>query len=192
MLLSDHLNLVGLSGSNPLLGPNDDQIGPRFPPLSDAYDLGLRRRAFAVWAKVNNVQQNASQDSGRAEPARSLHEGTYAFCAGPSFETRAEARMLRLLGADVVGMSTVPEVLVARHAGMRVLAASLVTNTVVMDQVLRGDDENFAGMTEEQMAARLAEGKADHLEVLAEGQRAAATMVELVRGVVESVAAGRD
>lgn len=183
MLLSDHLNLAGLSGANPLLGPNDDDIGPRFPPLSDAYDLGLRRRAHSLWKEMHASQP---LDAMTSAPRR-VHEGVYAFVSGPSFETRAEARMLRLLGADVVGMSTVPEVVVARHAGMRVLAASLVTNMVVMDQLLRGDDEAFVGLTEGELGQRMGEGKADHVHVLEEGRKAAAVMVELVRRLVGDV-----
>ena len=208
MLLSDHLNLAGLSGFHPLIGPNDDNIGPRFPPLSDAYDLGLRRRTHAMWKRMQQGQTHGrdaaeqkpsatesaiasggSQEASR-KGARTLHEGTYAFVSGPSFETRAEARMLHSLGADVVGMSTVPEVIVARHAGMRVLAASLVTNMVVLDKVLRGDVEEYAGLTDEEMKAVMSKGKADHEEVLDEGRKAAETMVELIKGVVDSIAEG--
>ena len=185
MLLSDHLNLAGLSGQNPLIGANDERIGPRFAALSDAYDLGLRRRAFAIWNSLPVAAPVAGSPT-----ARKLHEGTYAFVSGPSFETRAEARMLRLLGADVVGMSTVPEVLVARHAGMRVLAASLVTNRVVLEAVLRGDDESVQGMSDEEMVGRLAEGKAEHAEVLEEGRKASEVMVGFVRALVEDVAGG--
>lgn len=226
VLLSDHLNLAGLSGFHPLLGPNDDRFGPRFPPLSDAYDLGLRRRAFKVWRRLQGKPGNTTEKAERgaaqqlgftgtgegaglqgAEAAaqqqlgfhaeqvsqankRRLHEGTYAYVCGPSYETRAEARMLRMLGADVVGMSTVPEVIVARHTGMRVLAASLVTNMVVLDAVLRGEDEAYANLTEEQMATQLGAGKANHEEVMDEGRKAAETMVALIKGVVEDIAAG--
>ena len=101
MLISDHLNLVGMTGNNPLFGPNDPTLGPRFPDMSQAYDQGLREVARAV-ARERDVL---------------LHEGVYAGLSGPSFETPAELRFLRLIGADAVGMSTVMEATVARHGG---------------------------------------------------------------------------
>lgn len=109
MLLADHLNLTG---KNPLIGPNDERIGPRFPDMSVAYDRRFRElaREAAIEAKVT------------------LREGVYAGLLGPTYETPAEVRMLRLLGADAVGMSTVPEVIVLRHAGVRVGAVSCITN----------------------------------------------------------------
>ena len=109
MLITDMINL---SGDNPLSGPNLDSLGPRFVSMTDAFDADLQARARA-----------AAQRAGVA-----LREGVYLMLAGPSYETRAELRMLRTLGADAVGMSTVPEVLVARHQGVRVLGFSLVTN----------------------------------------------------------------
>lgn len=114
MLVTDHINL---SGDNPLFGPNVDALGPRFPALTDAYDADLVERARAA-ARRTGVQ---------------LHEGVYVMLAGPNYETRAELRMLRGLGADAVGMSTVLEVIVARHAGVRVLAISLITNKATPD-----------------------------------------------------------
>ncbi|MGQ0608838.1 MAG: purine-nucleoside phosphorylase [Chloroflexota bacterium] len=114
MLISDHINL---SGDNPLLGPNLDRLGPRFPPLTDAYDPGLRTEARA-----------AGERTGVA-----LREGVYVMLSGPAYETRAEMRMLRLLGADAVGMSTAHETIVARHAGARVLGFSLITNKATED-----------------------------------------------------------
>jgi xanthosine phosphorylase len=109
MALSDHINLMG---ANPLAGPNDDAIGPRFVGLGDAYDLGLRA---------------ALREAAEAEGV-TLHEGVYLAVAGPSFETPAEIRAFKALGADAVGMSTVPEVIVARHCGLRVAAVSAITN----------------------------------------------------------------
>jgi purine-nucleoside phosphorylase len=109
VLVTDHLNL---QGSSPLVGPNDDTVGPRFPDMTDAYDPELRREALAAAARLGIR----------------LGEGVYAAWLGPAFETPAEIRMIRTLGADVVGMSTVPEVLAARHAGLRCLALSCVTN----------------------------------------------------------------
>lgn len=114
MLISDHINLPGMAGANPLQGPNDTRLGERFPPLARAYDRGLRSLARAVAAGVSDL---------------TLHEGVYVMVSGPSFETGAELRLLRALGADAVGMSTAPEVVVARHMGMRVLGFSLITNT---------------------------------------------------------------
>jgi len=114
MLVTDHINL---SGDNPLFGPNIDALGPRFPALTDAYDPDLADRARAA-ARRAGVH---------------LHEGVYVMLPGPNYETRAELRMLRGLGADAVGMSTVLEVIVARHAGARVLAFSLITNKATPD-----------------------------------------------------------
>jgi purine-nucleoside phosphorylase len=109
MAISDHINMLGV---NPLTGPNDDAVGPRFPSLRDAYDPELRRTLHAS-AEALGI---------------SLAEGVYLAAAGPSFETPAEIRAYRTLGADAVGMSTVPEVILARHAGLRVAAVSAITN----------------------------------------------------------------
>jgi purine-nucleoside phosphorylase len=114
MLITDHLNL---SGDNPLLGPNLDRFGPRFPSMTDAYDPELRAAAL---------------DSAERTGFR-LQQGVYVMLAGPSYETRAELRMLRGLGADAVGMSTAHEAIVARHAGATVLAFSLITNKATAD-----------------------------------------------------------
>ena len=165
VMLYDHLNLPGLVGSHPLVGPNEEDFGVRFPPLSDAYDLVLRRRAHRVWNALSLVKVRGA-----------LKEGVYAFVSGPSYETRAESRMLRILGAVLVGMSTVPEIVTARHAGVRVLALSLVTNKVVTEEGLRGDDEKVQSMTEPQLRQHLSEGVANHNEVLEAGEQAASTM----------------
>jgi xanthosine phosphorylase len=109
MAIADHINLLGV---NPLTGPNDDAIGPRFPSLRDAYDPELRRKLH-----------EAARGLGI-----NLAEGVYLATAGPTFETPAEIRAFRTLGADAVGMSTVPEVILARHAGLRVAAVSAITN----------------------------------------------------------------
>lgn len=105
MLISDHINL---SGTNPLIGPNDDAFGPRFPDMSNAYDAELRTRARQIAARENVP----------------LAEGVYLMVSGPTFDTPAEVRAYRILGADAVGMSTVPEVICAVHSGMRVLGFS--------------------------------------------------------------------
>jgi purine-nucleoside phosphorylase len=114
MLIADHINLLG---DSPLIGPNDDRLGPRFPDLSMPYDGALRELACAV----------------ATEQKLNLREGVYVAVAGPNLETRAEYRFLRAIGADVVGMSTVPEVLVAIHAGMRVLGISIITDMCLPD-----------------------------------------------------------
>ncbi len=117
MLLRDHIALPALAGMNPLRGANDERFGARFPALTDAYDPQLRGLAQQV-AGAQGV---------------TLHEGVYAMVSGPSFETPAELRLLRALGADAVGMSTAPEVIAARHAGMRVLAACVITNAALAE-----------------------------------------------------------
>lgn len=112
MVIRDHINLIGMAGLSPLRGPNLDRFGPRFPDMSSAYDRTLRSLARSV-----------AQEAGIP-----VHEGVYICLAGPSFETPADIRFLRLIGADAVGMSTVPEVTVARHGGMRVLGLSGISN----------------------------------------------------------------
>jgi purine-nucleoside phosphorylase len=114
MLITDHINLVGLAGFNPLRGPNDERLGPRFVDMSSAYDVSLRELALVV----------------AGELGIKLRQGIYVMSAGPTFETPADVRFLRLIGADVVGMSTVPEVVVARHEGMRVLGLSHISNVI--------------------------------------------------------------
>ena len=162
VLLNDHLFLAGLAGVHPLRGPNLAEFGIRFPPLSDAYDLELRRAAYTAWHK-----------SQPGERTRRLYEGVYAFVGGPSFETRAECRMLHRLGADLVGMSTVPEVIVARHCGLRVLAMSLVTNNGVLEPTPKGDDVLVENASTDELKKINEEGKVDHEEVLEEGRLAA-------------------
>src|SRR5262245_3591624 len=146
VLIADHLNLQGQS---PLVGPNDDALGPRFPDMSDAYDPGLRAAARAA-ADRQGIE---------------LGEGIYAAWLGPAFETPAEIRMLRVLGADTVGMSIVPEVLAARHMGIRCLAISCVTNLA-------------AGMSPEPI-------EPDH--VLEVGARTAGSLVSLLRELVPTL-----
>lgn len=117
MLITDNLNLVGMLGFNPLIGPNLDELGPRFPDMSQAYDR-----------KLSELARQAAKDTGIP-----LREGVYAGLSGPSFEGPADLRCLRTLGADAVGMSTVPEVIVARHGGTRVLGISGISNKANLD-----------------------------------------------------------
>jgi len=146
MLIVDHINMIGMAGLNPLRGPNLDELGPRFPDMSRAYDPGLCQFARQAAAE-NNVL---------------LHEGVYVSLAGPSFETTADLRFLRMAGADAVGMSTVPEVTVARHGGLRVLGISGISNKANLD-----------GST-----------KTTHDEVLEAGRMIAPKLETIVRGVL--------
>jgi purine-nucleoside phosphorylase len=120
MVIDDHINLMG---GNPLIGVNDDRLGPRFPDMSRPYDPVLIERALEI---------------GRREDF-AVHRGVYVAVPGPNLETRAEYRFLRLIGADVVGMSTVPEVLVAIHSGMRVLGLSIITDMCLPDALRPAD-----------------------------------------------------
>jgi purine-nucleoside phosphorylase len=150
MLIRDHINFLGLAGINPLIGPNDERLGERFPALAKAYDAHLRE-----WARTVAAQW----------PEITLHEGVYAQVAGPSYETGAELKFLRMAGADAVGMSTAPEVIVARHMGMRVLGISLITNTAT------GED------TED----------VNHAEVLTAADAARPKFAALVRGILGKI-----
>lgn len=129
VLLDDHVNLTG---DSPLVGPNLDDLGPRFPDMSAPYDPGLRQEAAALALAQGIV----------------LREGVYAALPGPQLETRAEYRMLRALGADVVGMSTVPEVVAARHMGMRVLAVAVVTDSCLPDALEEADPASIVATAE--------------------------------------------
>ncbi|KAM5194467.1 purine nucleoside phosphorylase isoform 1-T1 [Mantella aurantiaca] len=153
MVIKDHLNMPGFAGQNPLVGPNEERFGPRFPPMSDAYDKDYRKLALGI-----------AQELGYAEKMR---EGVYCCLGGPNFETIAECRMLNSLGADTVGMSTVPEVIVARHCGLRILGMSLVTNKAVMDYN--------------------SEAIASHDEVLQAGKDSAKFMEKLVSLLVQRI-----
>ncbi|XP_052404125.1 purine nucleoside phosphorylase 5b [Carassius gibelio] len=150
MVIKDHINIPGFAGNNPLVGANDERFGQRFPCMSEAYDRGLQQMVHAIAAELGY--------------SSFMQEGVYSVLGGPSFETIAECRMLRSLGADAVGMSTVHEVIVARHCGMRVVALSLITNQAVMDY----DSEK----------------KANHQEVLQTGELRAQQMEKLVSTLV--------
>src|SRR5580700_1402055 len=143
VLISDHINL---QGSNPLIGPNDDSEGPRFPDMTEAYSHAYRSKAHETARKLGIP----------------LEEGVYAALTGPNYETPAEIRYLRTIGADLVGMSTVPEVIVANHLGMQVLAISCVTN----------------------MAAGILPQKLDHKEVMETGERVRDTLILFLKALL--------
>lgn len=143
VLISDHINLLG---QNPLTGPNDETLGPRFPDMSEAYSKHYRDIARAAGKEMD----------------LDLPEGVYAAVPGPSYETPAEIRYMRTIGADLVGMSTVPETIAANHLGMKVLGISCVTNA----------------------AAGVLDQKLNHAEVLEVGERMKDTLIELLRRIV--------
>ncbi len=148
MIIEDHINLMGV---NPLVGPNEDALGPRFPDMSEAYDAALRAVAEKACWKVG-VQSR---------------KGVYLAVSGPSYETPAEIRMARSLGADAIGMSTVPETIAARHMGLRVLGLSCLTN----------------------MAAGVVKKKLDHREVLEVAARAQSALTDVLAAIVKECAA---
>jgi len=151
MLITDHINLIGMAGLSPLRGPNDPTLGPRFPEMTEAYDAGLRELALRV----------------AAERKIKLRQGVYMCLAGPSFETPADLRFLRKIGADAVGMSTVPEVTAARHGGIKVLGISGISNVAMVEP-----------------------GSAPpptHEEVLQAGQVIVPKLMALIRGVLKAL-----
>jgi purine-nucleoside phosphorylase len=151
MLLTDHLNIMGMAGQSPLLGPNDETLGLRFLDMLHAYDADLRRLAH----------QAAAQSGFQAQ------EGVYAMVGGPAFETMAEIRFLQTAGADAVGMSTIPEVIVARHGGMRVLGISAITDMAVGPGAV---------------------SEISHVEVLAAAEEIKPRLAAVVRGVLAALA----
>ncbi|XP_072524459.1 purine nucleoside phosphorylase 5b [Salminus brasiliensis] len=158
MIIKDHINMPGFAGNNPLCGSNDERFGTRFPCMSDAYNRKLQQLAQEVGAELGYSDF--------------LREGVYCVLGGPSFETIAECRMLHRLGADAVGMSTVHEVIVARHCGMQVFALSLISNQAVMDY----DSHE----------------KANHKEVLQTGEQRSQQLVKLVSTMVARIDLAND
>ena len=148
VIITDHINL---QGQNPLVGPNDDRFGPRFPDMTQAYSKLYRETALRAARRLG----------------KTTYQGVYAGLLGPSYETPAEIRYLRSIGADLVGMSTIPEVIVARHMGLTVLAISCVTN----------------------MAAGISDETLSHEDVLATGERVKEDFVSLLRAVLPEIAA---
>jgi len=148
VVITDHINL---QGANPLVGPNDDRLGPRFPDMTQAYCKPYREITIQAASRLG----------------KTVHQGVYAGVLGPSYETPAEIRYLRTIGADLVGMSTIPEVIVARHMGLKVLAISCVTN----------------------MAAGISDEVLNHEDVLATGERVKGDFVALLRAVLPKIAA---
>lgn len=155
MLITDHIGLIAMTELNPLRGPNDDTLGPRFPDMSAVYDPALCHQALA-----------AAQRAGVP-----MHQGIYVCLHGPSFETPADIRFLRLIGADAVGMSTVPEAIVARHGNLRVLAISGISNVTQHEHT--GE-------------------KTTHEEVLEAGKVIAPRLEAVVRGVLHDLPVGND
>ncbi len=149
MLINDHINLIGMAGLSPLRGPNLQEFGPRFPDMSQAYDRQLQALARQVAAQEGLV----------------LREGVYICLGGPAFETPADLRFLRMIGVDAVGMSTVPEIIVARHGGMRTLGFSGISNKVSLD----------------------GEKLTTHQEVLEAGRRVGPKLERLIRGVLRGL-----
>jgi len=152
MAIRDQINFVGMAGQHPLRGPNDESLGPRFPSMVRAYDPDLVSLLRTVAQRLGTP----------------LREGVYAMVSGPTFETPAEVRMLRALGADAVGMSTAPEVSVARHGGMRVMGVSIITNIAVDSQ------ESTQEPT--------------HNEVMDAGRRAVPALAALIEGILPHLA----
>ena len=180
MIISDHISVPGMAGQNPLIGRNIDEFGARFPAVSDAYDFDLRVLAFKA-ARCVGIEDEV------------LQEGVYGMVAGPSFETRAEARYLQSIGADVVGMSTVPEVIVARHCGMKTLGISLVTNKVARSKGRSAKEyvqNTSSSPTRSPKRQKLIEESdetqlANHAEVLETSNKRSKEMQELVKKFVE-------
>jgi len=149
MLITDNLNFIGMAGMNPLMGPNLDEIGPRFPDMSQAYDR-----------KLGDMARKVASENGIT-----LREGVYCCLSGPSFESPADLRFLHMIGTDAVGMSTVPEVIVARHGGMRCLGFSGISNKANLD-----------GST-----------VTTHEEVIEAGQIITPKMEKIIRGVLQVI-----
>ncbi len=159
MLIADHINMMGV---NPLRGPNDERFGPRFPDMTQVYDRELQR---AIDEEAHNIARERLETGKEKALTDFLHRGTYCALSGPTYETPAEIRLFRALGADAVGMSTVPEAIAAHHQGLRVAGISCITNFA-------------AGMTDDVI---------HHGEVMEVGARVSEVFKELLRRVVKRI-----
>jgi len=175
VVIQDHLSLSILSGQSPLRGPNLTDFGPRFPSLSDSYDLNLRIKAFEIYF------------SKQFNEKFQLHEGNYVFSGGPGYETRSEAAMLRKIGGDVVGMSTIPEILVAKHCNMKILCLSLITNKLTLFPPRSAKALALAKLANISMEINDPHEIANHLEVLEVSKRRAKLMEEFVFEIIRSL-----
>jgi purine-nucleoside phosphorylase len=162
MLIGDHINCIG---ENPLRGPNDTRWGPRFPDMTEVYDREFQDIVVHAAEAIAVERHEKGIDRVKTD---FLHRGVYCGLSGPTYETPAEIRMYRLLGADALGMSTVPEAIIARHQGMKVVGISCITNFA-------------AGMTDEEI---------DHDHVMETGARVADIFKELLRRVIREISRG--
>lgn len=158
MLIADHINMLGV---NPLRGKNDERFGPRFPDMTEVYDREFQEITNDEAAAIARERREKDEN----EPADLLHRGVYCALSGPTYETPAEIRLYRLLGADAVGMSTVPEAITARHQGMKILGISCITNY-------------GAGMSAEPI---------DHAEVMDTGEKVADIFRELLTRIIKRI-----
>ncbi|XP_037940649.1 purine nucleoside phosphorylase isoform X2 [Teleopsis dalmanni] len=154
MIVRDHINIMGFAGNSPLQGPNDPRFGPRFPPMTNAYNANLINKAKQI-SKELGIENN-------------VHEGVYTCLGGPNYETVAELKMLHIMGVDAVGMSTVHEVITARHCDLTVFAFSLITNKCALEYDCDEDDAN-------------------HEEVVMVGKSRQSICAELMRGIIREI-----
>lgn len=155
VIVKDHINIMGFAGNNPLHGANDTRFGPRFPPMNKAYDRQMTEYAFQI-ARELGIEKD-------------MHEGVYTCLGGPNYETVAELKMLKILGVDAVGMSTVHEIITARHCDLTAFAFSLITNVCVTDSESHEE--------------------ANHEEVVTVGKNRQVLLAKIVLGMVQKIAA---
>lgn len=161
MCINDHLSLLSLAGNNPLVGPNLHEYGPRFLPMGDVYDYQLRKLLFKKHREL--------------KMERRLHEGAYFHCSGPSYETRSEYRFARIVGCEAIGMSTAPEVIVAKHCGWKVLGISLIANICNWEPCPKASSEDTIPTPEAELS---------HEEVLYNCNKASFDLQRLISSVI--------